>query len=150
MISSARISACSATISKSWGAGAAPLFPSVCCDPPPPAACSDSVQVSITMQDTLPLISWTPDCLIGRVLIEEGINELYRLELGLEFAIKDGVPYAIDFMNWFSGGTLERARRTSNPRPGGRGHDDAETTRGRDGPSFAASDGDKVSGTGGV
>ena len=49
-------------------------------DPPPPAACSDSVQVSITMQDTLPLISWTPDCLIGRVLIEEGIDEYWGTE----------------------------------------------------------------------
>ncbi len=48
--------------------------------PPPPSACADSVQLTVTMMDTVPVFSWTPDCTIGRLLVEQGIDEYWGTE----------------------------------------------------------------------
>lgn len=48
--------------------------------PQPPAACADTVQVTVTMMDTVPVFSWSPDCTIGRMLVEQGIDEYWGTE----------------------------------------------------------------------
>ncbi len=42
--------------------------------------CTDSIQITVTIADTIPTFSWTPDCTIGRLLVEEGIDEYWGTE----------------------------------------------------------------------
>ena len=48
--------------------------------PPPPTECTDSVRVTVTFDDTIPVFSWTPNCMLGRLLVEEGIDEYWGTE----------------------------------------------------------------------
>ncbi len=38
------------------------------------------MQVTVTMMDTVPVFSWSPDCTIGRMLVEQGIDEYWGTE----------------------------------------------------------------------
>jgi hypothetical protein len=64
--------------------------------PPPPSACVDSVTVTVSYSDTVPIISWTPDCTIGRMLIEEGIDEYWGTETFGENIYRSPITYGIN------------------------------------------------------
>jgi hypothetical protein len=45
----------------------------------PIVECTDSITVTVS-GDTLPTFSWTPDCTIGRLVVEEGVEERWGTE----------------------------------------------------------------------
>ena len=47
--------------------------------PPPPSECTQMVTVSVS-QGTAPTFSWTPDCTIGRLIVEQADQETWGTE----------------------------------------------------------------------
>ena len=45
----------------------------------PPIECAGTVEITVT-NDTIPTFSWTPECTIGRLIIEEGVEERWGTE----------------------------------------------------------------------
>jgi len=64
---------------------------------PPPGrpACADSVTVEVTL-DSLPLFSWTPDCTIGRLIVEQGFDEYWGTEMCGENGYRSPIRYSIN------------------------------------------------------
>jgi hypothetical protein len=64
--------------------------------PPPPGLpeCTDSVTVSVTL-DSLPLFSWTPDCTIGRLIVEQGLDEYWGTEMCGVNGYRSPIRYSI-------------------------------------------------------
>lgn len=67
-------------------------------NPPPPDendfSCSDSV--SITVGAGLnPTISWTPDCTVGRLIVEQGIDEYWGSETAGENSYRSPIVYDV-------------------------------------------------------
>jgi hypothetical protein len=45
----------------------------------PPIECSGTIEITVT-GDTIPTFSWTPECTIGRLIVEEGVEERWGTE----------------------------------------------------------------------
>jgi hypothetical protein len=50
--------------------------------PVPLPVCTDSITVSVTLSlpDSLPVFAWTPDCTVGRLIVEQGFDEYWGTE----------------------------------------------------------------------
>jgi len=50
-------------------------------EPPidPPIECAGEVQITVT-GDTIPTFSWQPECTVGRLIVEEGVEERWGTE----------------------------------------------------------------------
>lgn len=64
--------------------------------PPPVSECADSVQLTVTFADTVPVFSWTPDCTTGRLLVEEGIDEYWGTETFGQNIYRSPIVYNIN------------------------------------------------------
>ena len=64
--------------------------------PKPTPVCADSVQVTVTMMDTVPVFSWSPDCTIGRMLVEQGIDEYWGTETFGENVYHSPIVYNVN------------------------------------------------------
>jgi hypothetical protein len=70
-------------------------------DPPPPPpvkpVCSDSVTITVTVgTDSVPVFSWTPDCKLGRLLVEQGFDEYWGTETCGENTYESPIRYSIN------------------------------------------------------
>ena len=61
----------------------------------PIVECTETVTVSVT-GDTIPTFAWTPDCTIGRILVEEGEEERWGTETTGESLFQSPIVYGID------------------------------------------------------
>ena len=67
-------------------------------NPPPPdendLSCSDSVEVTVG-SGLNPTFSWTPDCAIGRLIVEQGIDEYWGSETAGENSYRSPITYDV-------------------------------------------------------
>jgi hypothetical protein len=68
-------------------------------DPPPPPVkpvCMDSVTVTVAVgTDSVPVFSWSPDCKIGRLIVEQGFDEYWGTETCGENTYESPIRYGI-------------------------------------------------------
>jgi len=66
--------------------------------PQPPPECLDSVQVFVTLNpiDSLPVFSWTPDCTLGRLIVEQGVDEYWGTETLGQSTYTSPITYGIN------------------------------------------------------
>jgi len=63
--------------------------------PPPRPECTGPISIQVN-SDSIPLISWTPDCKIGRLLIEHGFDEFWGTETCGENTYASPIRYGVN------------------------------------------------------
>jgi len=63
--------------------------------PPPKPVCTDSVTISVAI-DTVPVFSWSPDCRLGRLLVEQGFDEYWGTETCGENTYESPIRFGVN------------------------------------------------------